>query len=313
MRRFGGKIKVGNTVADAVEMFINDRISMGLAPKTIQSYRNQLRVFSKYMDFGSQLTDLTDNQAREAIKTMSESGLSRNTIQSYVRALRVFLRWCREQGWTDVDVKPFKGSESTPVTYTMEELTALLKKPNMKFCLFAEYRTWVIINLLVDNGIRASTVRNIQIRDVMLDASMIKLRHTKNKRAQNIPLSPKMVAILKEYMKIRRGDPDEYLFPNADGNMMTEHSLRHAIRTYNLKRGVQKTGIHAFRHTFARMYLVDCDGNALKLQKLLGHSTLKMTQHYVQLFDQDLVAEYQEHSPLSKLQKPRITMPGHKK
>ena len=313
MRRFAGKIKTGNTVADAVEMFINDRISMGLAPKSIKSYKAKLWVFSKYLDFDSQLTQLTSNQAREAVNLMSESGLSRNTIQSYVRDFRVFLRWCREQGWTDVDVKPFKGAETTPVTYTEEELKLLLKKPNMKFCLFSEYRTWVIVNLLVDNGIRASSVRNIQIRDVMLDVSMIKLRHTKNKKAQNIPLSPRMVAILKEYLKIRRGDPDEYLFPNAEGNQMTEHSLRHAIRKYNLSRGVQKTGIHAFRHTFARMYLVDCDGNALKLQKLLGHSTLKMTQHYVQLFDQDLVAEYQNHSPLTKLQKPRITMPGHKK
>lgn len=313
MRGFRGKIKTKITIQDAVDMFINDRISMGLVPKTIQSYRNQLSAFSKHMDFSNQVDQMTENQAREAIISMSEGDLSRNTVQSYVRSFRVFLRWCREQGITDVDVKPYKGEETTPVTYTEEELEKLLKKPNMQGCLFTEYRTWTIINLLVDNGIRASSIRSIQNRDVSLDASVIWLRHTKNKKSQAIPLSKRMVAILKEYTKIRAGRPDDYLFPNAEGYQLTEHALRHAIRNYNLRRGVQKTSIHAFRHTFARMYLVDCEGNALKLQKLLGHSTLKMTQHYVKLYDQDLVQDYQDRSPLSKFSRQKIQMPGQKK
>ncbi len=36
----------------------------------------------------------------------------------------------------------------------------------MKKCVFAEYRNWVIINRLLNNGCRAATIRNIQIKDV---------------------------------------------------------------------------------------------------------------------------------------------------
>jgi len=313
MRSFRGKIRNSVTIQDAVEMFLDDRISAGLAPKSIESYKNQIGAFSRFIDFSNQVDQLTENQAREAVISMSESGLSRNTVQSYVRNLRVFLKWCREQGMTDVDVQPFKGEETTPETYTDEELSKLLKKPDMNRCLFTEYRTWVIINLLVDNGIRASSVRSIRNKDVSLEASVIWLAHTKNKRSQAIPLSKHMEVVLREYMKIRAGRPEDFLFPNAVGDQLTEDALRHAIRGYNHHRGVEKTSIHAFRHTFARMYLVDCEGNALKLQKLLGHSTLKMTQHYVKLYDQDLVRDYQEHSPLDKFAKSKIRMPGHKK
>ena len=84
---------------------------------------------------------------------------------------------------------------------------------------------------------------------------------------------------------------------------MSENCLHNAIRAYNLSRGVKLTSIHAFRHTFARMYLVDCNGNALKLQRLLGHSTLDMTKKYVRIFDEDLIDDFKKVSPLEAIKK----------
>lgn len=78
-------------------------------------------------------------------------------------------------------------------------------------------------------------------------------------------------------------------------------SFGERVRETRIARGVTKTGIHAFRHTFARLYLVECGGDALKLQRLLGHSTLDMTKHYVRLYDQDLIADFQKHSPLERI------------
>ena len=57
-------------------------------------------------------------------------------------------------------------------TYTDEELMRLLKKPD-KDCTFNEYRTWVIINLLLNNGCRAASIRSIQIQDVDLENRQI--------------------------------------------------------------------------------------------------------------------------------------------
>nr|MBQ8253020.1 tyrosine-type recombinase/integrase [Lachnospiraceae bacterium] len=67
------------------------------------------------------------------------------------------------------------------------------------------------------------------------------------------------------------------------------------------RRGVQKTSIHLFRHTFARKYLIDCGGDAFTLQKLLGHSTLAMTKHYCTIFDADLTKNYDNFSPLAQM------------
>ena len=170
-----------------------------------------------------------------------------------------------------------------------------------KKCTFAEYRNGVIINLLLNNGCRAATIRNIQIKDVDIENKVIYLRHTKNKRAQVIPLCEALCGILREYMRVRGGGGDEYLFPNKNGVQLTENGLRCTISKYNRRRGVEKTSIHLFRHTFAKKYLVDCGGNAFTLQRLLGHSTLDMTKHYCTIFDADITKNYDSFSPLTQI------------
>ena len=199
----------------------------------------------------------------------------------------------------------YKCEDSTKETYTDEELIALLKKPNLRKCPFSEYRNWVIINFLLNSGCRAATIRNIKISDVDIAGGLCYFRHTKNKKAQVSPLCAEMRAILQEYLKIRKGADDDYLFPNEFNKQMPERCLSTAIQRYNLSRGVQKTSIHLFRHTFAKKYLLDCGGNAFSLQKLLGHSTLDMTRKYCEIFNSDILRNYDEHSPLAQLQTSR--------
>ncbi len=78
--------------------------------------------------------------------------------------------------------------ETVKEVYTDEELMLLLKKPNLSKCKFNEYRTWVIINFMMNSGARSSTIREILIGDVDLDNGIVTYRHNKNHRVQVIPL-----------------------------------------------------------------------------------------------------------------------------
>lgn len=80
---------------------------------------------------------------------------------------------------------------------------------------------------------------------------------------------------------------------------MTNSAVQHSIARYNEKRDVEKTSIHAFRHTFAKHY-IKSGGNAFKLQKLLGHSSLTVTQDYISLFGEDLAEDFGKHSIIHK-------------
>lgn len=297
------KIKMKNsvTVADTFHDFLMAKKAGGLSEKTIATYGQHFSAIGKHLPTHTPIDKLKKTDLEAMIASMRDAGLAANSIKSYTRTLKSFFSWCNAEGITRLNLPLYKAEETVKETYTDEELKALLRKPNTRKCDFPEYRNWVTVNLLLNNGCRAATIRNIKIRDVDLENQVIYLRHTKNKKAQVIPLCEALCGVLREYLKVRGGEMDDYLFPNENGTQLTENGLRCSIASYNRRRGVQKTSIHLFRHTFAKKYLVDCGGNAFTLQRLLGHSTLDMTKHYCAIFDADITKNFENFSPLAQL------------
>ena len=295
------KLAVNTTIRESRSAFRISPKTKGLAEKTLRGYPSQFQAVARHMDVKMDIAMLQKADLDAMIISMRDASLSPNSINSYTRTLKSFFSWCNEQGITRLNIPLYKAEETVKETYSDAELAALLKKPDIRKATFAEYRDWVIINFLLNCGSRAATVRAIQIRDVDLDGGMVFYRHTKNRKAQVIPLCSAMVAILREYLRHRGGEAADYLFCTETGSQLTENGLRQSIARYNTRRGVQKTSIHLFRHTFARKYLIDCGGDAFTLQKLLGHSTLAMTKHYCAIFDADLTKNYDNFSPLAQM------------
>ena len=291
------------SISDLLDQFLRAKEALGVSPATIRCYRTHFQVIGHDLDLSIPINELRKVDLDRAVAAMRRRGLAPNSIKSYTRTIKAFLSWCNEEDLTELNIPLYKAAETIKEPYTDEELSKLLKKPNVHKCRFAEYRTWVIINLLINSGCRAGTIRAMQIRDLDLEKRTIYLRHTKNGKSQSIPLCSEMCNIFREYLRYRRGQPDDYLFPNEYGEQMSQTVLRDAIRTYNLSHGVQKTSTHLFRHTFAKKYLLDCGGNAFTLQKLLGHSTLDMTRHYCAIYDADIAKNYDSFSPLEQMAK----------
>ena len=292
------------SVAEVFEDFVISQTAQGLSSVTLTNYRHHFHSISRHLDTSQSMDTLTKSQLEAMVVSMRQSGLAHNSISSYCRVLRTFLGWCEREGMTVPPMPHIKDKETVKESYTDEELEAILKRPN-KNCSFCEYRNWVVVNFLMNCGCRASTVRNIQNRDVDLDTRQIIFRHNKNGKIQTVPLCSVMVSILREYMAVRKGKSDDYLFCDQYGGMLSMNALRLAVARHNQSRGVSKTSTHLYRHTFARKYLVDCGGDAFMLQKLLGHSTLKMTKHYCAIYDADIAKNFDRFSPLAQMNQPR--------
>lgn len=297
------RIKIENhtSAAECFEDFMLSKKAQGLSEKTLDSYKNHFHAAGLFIDWSNSIRDIRQKDIDQLICQLRDKGLKSHTIATYIVTIKTFFSWARKEGLSTLNVPLYKVEDSIKETYTDDELRLLLKKPNLRKCAFSEYRNWVIINMLLNSGCRAATLRNIKISDIDLEGGICYFRHTKNKKAQVSPLCSEMKHILQEYMRVRKGTENDYLFPNEFNGQMSENCLVSAIQRYNRSRGVAKTSIHLFRHTFARKYLLDCGGNAFTLQKLLGHSTLEMTRKYCELFNADLINDYDIHSPLSQL------------
>lgn len=292
------------SISELFDEFVLSQTAQGLSEITLTTYRHHIHSISYHLDIQKSMEALTRKDLEAMVVSMRRAGLAHNSISSYCRVLRTFLNWCKRNGIATPELPNIKDKETIKEAYTDEELLALLKRPE-KNCSFCDYRNWVIVSFLMNCGCRSSTIRNIQNRDVDLDTRQIILRHNKNGKIQTVPLCSQMVTILREYMPIRGGKPEDYLFCDQYGGMLSMNCLRLAVARHNTSRGVEKTSTHLYRHTFARKYLVDCGGDAFMLQRLLGHSTLKMTKHYCAIYDADIAKDFDRFSPLAQMNQPK--------
>ena len=302
------KMNKHKSAAEYFDDFILAKKGSGIADKTIKSYQDHFHAAGNYIDWDKPIEQIDMLDINVMVSALRDKDYSPRTIATYVVAVKTFFSWAQKEGLSTLNVPLYKHEESIKETYTDDELRRLLKKPNTRKCQFSEYRNWVIINLLLNSGCRASTIRNIKVSDIDIEGGFCYFRHTKNKKTQVSPLCSEMRTILQEYLKVRRGKDNDYLFPNEFNGQMGETCLVSAIQRYNRSRGVDKTSIHLFRHTFAKKYLLDCGGNAFTLQKLLGHSTLEMTRKYCELFNADILRNFDEHSPLAQIRQENTTI-----
>lgn len=298
-----------HTALELIEAFLEDKKITGKAEKTIQSYSGALKTVGLVIDFSQSVESLTKKDIEKFIGSCKERNLSEHSIEHYIKHFKAFMNWCANEGYSVVSVPSYSAPETVKPTYSDSDLMKLLKKPDMRTCQFSEYRDWVIVNFFIETGCRASSLTAIRIEDVDFDNSLCQFRHNKTGKVQAVPLSLTLVKRLKAYLKIRGTVGENVLFPQIDGTAMTYNALRLAIARYNKRRGVSLTSIHAFRHTFAKNYLLS-EGDPFRLQKILNHSTLEMTKRYCRIYNTDIVNNFESHSTLSRLSpdKERIRM-----
>ena len=296
------KKNVSKNLDEAFTEFIKYCRVKNLSERTLDYYEECYGIFTQFYSKESDFNSISKSTIDDYILYLRKSTNTNDiTINTRLRGLRSFLHYCMELNYVEsFKIQLVKAEKKIKETYTDTELQLLLKKPNLKVCSFVEYRDWTIINYLLATGNRANTIVNIKIKNLDFETATIILETTKNRKQQIIPMSQNLSRILLEYLQFRSGEAEEYLFCSTYGNKMTSDSLKHAVRRYNQRRGVMKTSIHLFRHTFAKKWIL-AGGDIFRLQKVLGHSSLDIVKEYVNMFSEDLQKDFHHFNALDQL------------
>jgi integrase/recombinase XerD len=181
--------------------------------------------------------------------------------------------------------------------YTHEELEKLHKRPQGND--FCEFRAWAIISLFIGTGIRAKELRSLKVQDVNLENSYIILNATKNKEARILPMSTTLYNVMAEWLQIRNAPKDDWLFCNIYGEQIQRVVLQTLVKRYSLSRGVERYGLHLYRHTFITLS-VRSGMDSVILKRITGHKSIKMLEHYYQCNPTDLVNVIDKFNPLEE-------------
>lgn len=294
---------------EAFDEFIAEKEAHNLSPATIRNYQQSYDFFTRFHEFTNETTtdEIKPTHFYKWINSMKLNGVKPTSINHYLRDCRTFFYWCMDADRKYIEpafkIAMIEGQEEQLKLFTDEELELLLEKPRRNDS-FTDWRTWAIVNWVLGTGNRAATICDVRLNDINYSKREIALGHTKNKKAQIIPLSSSLETVLKEYVRMWRKDApiDAWLFPNVGEDKLTTNALRHAFARYCGSRGVDRTNIHGLRHNFAKGW-VQNNGNMFALQKILGHSSLDMTRKYVKLFSEDIKEDFDKFSPLDTIKR----------
>lgn len=300
----------GILLSDAIDKFTFKNKAKGLAAASIRQYEVYANDFMRYLG-DKYVADITLEDIDNYMVYKREGGMKPTSVKTSIRHLKCFFNFCADRGYRPpMKIEVPKCEDVVKVPYTPEEMQKLLSRPRVNN--FVAWRSWAMVNYFYSTGQRLSTVRNIKVSDLDLDQKKVLLTWNKDKQQKYMPLSTSIVAVLREWLKISQLSDADYLFPEYEGGCLSVRGAEDAIIKYNTERGVSKTSIHLFRHTFAREYIVN-GGNPAKLQKLLNHKTIAMTMKYVQLYSDDLTNELDLYNPLDTFKRKNKSMCGDRR
>ena len=259
------------------------------------------KVFVEEQGFVSEFDDIDEKAYNGYVIYLKETYNNDVSINSYLRDLITTLHYLINEGYlAPFKMKAIKVDKNNVETYTDEELKLLLRKPNIKNCKFIEYQSWVMTNFLFCTGVRQRSLMNIQIKDIDFNNNVVYVNVTKSRKPLIVPVNQTMSNILSEYLKYRQyKTTDDYLFCNVFGQQLVKSTCYHMLYDYNKRRGVETTGIHRYRHTFAKHWIIN-GGNVVTLSKILGHSNLSITQNYINLLVSDVAKQVNEINLLDR-------------
>ena len=321
-----------------IEDFMEQCNLKGLSRKTMKSYESSLLLFSKYIEEEFQLSrveEIKSKHVNEYIKFTKERGkysyvsddktvlinnpsmrkdfgksVSPATINNYIRNLKVFFTWA-------VDNKIIKDSPMDKVQFIKvkrkpkdnisdSDFTTLIKA--LDVTKYFEYRDYVVIQLIMDTGMRLGETLSLTIDDIDLDrrAVLIPADITKSKKERYVFFSNTMAGILRRWIqfKDRYIDNDVLLFPTTRGTKLGISHFERNFRIYKERAGLsQNVTPHSLRNNFAKRCLMS-GMDIYTLSRILGHSSVTVTEKaYLDLTVTDIRKNYQKFSPLENMQK----------
>lgn len=297
------KMTVSNKVTfeEGCNKYLDNCRQRNLREGTINHYKQSYTQFYKYFDANMPVENFTSDMYKQYVVFLRNTLQNDVSINSYLRDLITTLHFLMSEGYVEpFKMQAIKVDRTNVETYSDEELRTLLQKPNIKKCSFTEYQSWVMTNFLFSTGIRQRSLMYIKVKDIDFDNNVVYVNVTKNRKPLLVPINQTMAHILNEYLKYRKyKNKEDFLFCNVFGEQLVKSTCYHMLYEYNKRRGVETTGIHRYRHTFARQWILN-GGNVVSLSRLLGHSSLQITQNYVNLLVSDVAKEVDTINLLDK-------------
>jgi len=289
-------------VAGVLAAFFTDRLQQqrNASPNTIAAYRDVFRLLLGFAQARLRkppsalpLADLDVALVTAFLNHLeNQRHNSARTRNARLAAIHSFFRFVALQepahGATCQRVLaiPLRKTERKLITsLSPAEQEALLATPDRSMWL--GHRDHALLLLLLQTGLRVSEACDLRCEDVVLSTGAHVRCRGKGRKERCTPLTRATVAVMRAWLRLRRGLPVEPAFPSRRGTKLSRDAVERLVSkcakgastTCSTLRTKRVTP-HVLRHT-AAVTLLRAGNDRAVIALWLGHESIETTQMYL--------------------------------
>lgn len=256
---------------EAIQAFIRYLNSKRYSSNTIKVYSDSMSTFLRYFS----MKDISDISNDDLIDFNNNYILKNNYSASFqnqvVNAVKLYFSAIQHKKMDVELIHRPRREKVLPNVLSKEEIKAILDAPyNLK------HRA--MLAMIYSCGLRRGELLNLTKFDIDSKRMVVIIRMAKGKKDRIVPLSPKILRLLRDYYKSYT--PKEFLFEGQGGGKYSEKSLENVFKQSLFKAGNKKpVTLHWLRHSYAT-HLLESGTDLRYIQDLLGHKSSKTTEIY---------------------------------
>ncbi len=281
--------RTGRLMSDLVEEFLLSKESSGRRPDTIDCYRTRLGRLVEFLN-DPDVASIRPADIRRWLVFL-KLGQKRTTTGVYVDGHRIvsstFFAWLMRN--RVLKHSPMEGVERFLVdrpavrTLTRDQIQLLLKS---QAGVPTGRRNRAMLAFMYDTGIRLAELTRLRVHDVDLATRLARVEG-KTRSLDVVPLSRALCRELAAYLQNDRASSPEgsdALFTSPSGRPASPNAVRLWLRRAKDRVGLGRIRVspQVIRSTSAT-HLAAMGASAFEVQRFLRHTTVRMSQRYVNL------------------------------
>lgn len=271
---------------DQMKSLIGKEYSFG----THERYATALNHTKEFIEYKYNVSDFPIKQVNHEFITEYEYYLkavrkcSHNTAIKYLTNFKKIMRICLGNGWIDKDPfinYRFQLKEVEREILHQHELQAIADKE------FATSRLEQVRDVFLFccfTGLAYSDVKKLTKDHIIIGIDgerWIKVNRTKTDTRSSIPILPMAQAILDKYANHPKCCAEKRVLPVGSNQKMNDY-LKEIAAVCEIEKNIT---FHIARHSFATTVTLQNDVPIESVSKMLGHKSIKTTQHYAKVLD----------------------------
>lgn len=294
------------SISDLCERYLTEYDSPRIRNHDKWAYKLRIVLRPVLAQIGTHTASDFDHDDAERLRNRMIRAYASNTARGQLTAIGSVFAWAAKKriiqtnAFTDVR-KPRK--ESRIEYLSREDALRLIETADAKAQRSLRYAVLAIaVRLGLLGGMRAGEIFGLRWRDVDLERGVLMVAKsykdvTKSGKPRTVPISDDLVEALRAWRPRCPATREGVVCPishdkTASGGWHQASRRRPEIDTLYRAAAlpVPAAPWHCLRHTFASLFMMS-GGNILTLQRLMGHTDVKITMVYAHLDDAFVAAE----------------------